>query len=196
LESQGVIQQFLLFLRITRSSGIIRRYFVVNGFDGALSTLGLVMGFYVGNVSDTAIMFSACFGTAVALGISGVSSAYISEAAEMQKSLAELETSMVESLDGTPHVKAARTMPYIIALVNGLSPFLISLLIVSPLWLPPALLPVQLNPLHGCIVLAFVAIFLLGTFLGKVSGVMWMWSGIKAALVAAVTALLILWLKV
>lgn len=191
-----MIRQLLLLLRITRSTGIVRRYFVVNGFDGALSTLGLVMGFYVGNFSDTAVMFSACFGAAVALGISGVSSAYISESAEMKRSLAELQTSMATDLSGSPHVKAARTVPLIIALVNGLSPFCIALLIVSPLWLPSAWLPASLHLLEGCIALAFATIFLLGMFLGKVSGNLWLWSGIKAMLIAGATAGLILWLNV
>lgn len=183
-------------MRISRSTGIVRRYFVVNGFDGALSTLGLVMGFYVGDFSDTAVMFSACFGAAVALGVSGISSAYISETAEMKKSLAELQTSMVTDLSGSPHVKAVRIVPFIIALVNGLSPFCIALLIVSPLWLPSAWLPPSLHLLEGCIALAFAAIFLLGIFLGKVSGNVWFWSGIKAVLIAGATVGLILWLKV
>jgi hypothetical protein len=34
-------------LRISRSHGILRRYFVVNGFDGALAMLGLMRGFLV-----------------------------------------------------------------------------------------------------------------------------------------------------
>jgi predicted membrane protein (TIGR00267 family) len=190
------MRQLLLFLRVTRSTGIVRRYFVVNGFDGALSTLGLVMGFYVGNFSDAAVMFSACFGAAVALGVSGASSAYISESAEMKKSLAELQTSMVTDLSGSPHVRAARVVPFIIALVNGLSPFCIALIIVSPLWLPPAWLPPSLDLLEGCIALAFAVMFLLGMFLGRVSGNLWLWSGIKATLIAGATAGLILWLKI
>ena len=42
----SIADQLLLFIRITRSQRIARRYFVVNGFDGALTMLGLLMGFY------------------------------------------------------------------------------------------------------------------------------------------------------
>ena len=41
-----MFSQLKTLLHITRSHGIIRRYFVVNGFDGALTILGLCMGFY------------------------------------------------------------------------------------------------------------------------------------------------------
>ena len=38
--------------QITRSDLIARRYFVVNGFDGGLTMLGLLVGFYVSEMSD------------------------------------------------------------------------------------------------------------------------------------------------
>jgi VIT1/CCC1 family predicted Fe2+/Mn2+ transporter len=41
-------------------------------------------------------------------------------------------------------------------------------------------------------VLAFVALFLLGAFLGTVSGRFWLWSGLRTLLVAALTAAVIL----
>ena len=41
------LSQFRLYLEITNTHGIVRRYFVVNGFDGALTMLGLIMGFII-----------------------------------------------------------------------------------------------------------------------------------------------------
>ena len=35
-----------LIVQLTRATGIARRYFVVNGFDGALTMLGMLVGFY------------------------------------------------------------------------------------------------------------------------------------------------------
>ena len=42
-----MIEQLIWLLKITRSQVIARRYFIVNGFDGTLTMLGLLVGFYV-----------------------------------------------------------------------------------------------------------------------------------------------------
>ena len=38
----NLLQRVRFLMRITRTHGIVRRYFVVNGFDGALTMLGLI----------------------------------------------------------------------------------------------------------------------------------------------------------
>ena len=40
-------------------------------------------------------------------------------------------------------------------------------------------------------VIALVILFLLGTYLGKISGVFWLWSGIRALVIALVTGAII-----
>jgi hypothetical protein len=64
---------------------------VTNGFDGALAMLGLMMGFYITDKVSISTVLNACVGTAIALMMNGLSSAYVSEAAERQKELRELE---------------------------------------------------------------------------------------------------------
>lgn len=53
--------------------------------------LGLTTGFHVGGGADLEVVISACRGAGVALGIGGLTSAYISESAERRRALAELE---------------------------------------------------------------------------------------------------------
>jgi predicted membrane protein (TIGR00267 family) len=180
-----------LLLRITRSHGIIRRYFVVNGFDGALTMLGLFMGFSISEPTGLPIIISACLGAAIALGVSGVSSAYISESAERRRALMELEEAMVTDLQDSYHGEAVRWVPLLIALVNGAAPLVISLLIIMPLWLARAGVSLPMPPLQAAIAVALLAIFLLGVFLGRVAGISWLRSGIRTLLVALVTAALI-----
>lgn len=180
-----------LLLRITRSHGIIRRYFVVNGFDGALTMLGLIMGFSISEPTGLPIIISACLGAAIALGVSGVSSAYISESAERRRALMELEEAMVTDLQDSYHGEAVRWVPLLIALVNGAAPLVISLLIIMPLWLARAGVSLPMPPLQAAIAVALLAIFLLGVFLGRVAGISWLRSGIRTLLVALVTAALI-----
>jgi len=179
-------------LRISHSHGIMRRYFVVNGFDGALTMLGLILGFIVTDPVPLPVVIGACLGATIALGVSGVSSAYLSETAERQRALSDLEEAMAKSLQGSAHAQAARWVPLLIALVNGSAPLLISLLIISPLWLADAGIPLPLSALHMAMIVALLIIFLLGVFLGHVSGNAWWRSGVQTLLVALVTVVLIL----
>ena len=181
------------FLHLTRSHGIARRYFVVNGFDGALAMLGLVMGFYVTEGASLDTAMTACMGTAVALGVSGLSSAYISESAERQRALRDLEDAMAgESLEGSSHGRAARLVPFYVAAVNGLAPFVTALLIIAPLGLARGGVELPLPPFAASAAAATALLFLYGVYLGAVSGVFWLWSGFRTLLIAAATGGLIL----
>lgn len=179
-------------LRITRTHGIARRYFVVNGFDGALTMLGILTGFHVGGVEDLRVVISACVGAAVALAMSGLSSAYISERAERRKALAELEESMMVDLKGSAHGSAARWVPLLIAAVNGLAPLVLSLIIILPLGLAHLGLPLPFPPLVMAIAAALALIFLLGVFLGQIGNTLWLWSGVQALAIALCTMAIIL----
>ncbi|WP_428623727.1 hypothetical protein [Sedimenticola sp.] len=186
------IRKLQLWLQLTRSHGIIRRYFVVNGFDGALTMLGLITGFYLSSQAVLEVVISACLGAAIALAISGVSSAYLSETAERRKALADLEEAMVADLSESAHANAARVIPLLIAIVNGAAPLLMSLIIISPLLLVQSGVEFSPDPLLIAITTAFVCIFGLGAFLGNIGGTSWWLSGIKTMAIALTTVVLIL----
>lgn len=183
--------QIKTLLEISHSRDIMRRYFVVNGFDGALTILGLIMGFYVSDRVDLAVVITSCLAAALALGISGISSAYISEAAERRRILAKLENAMVTSLDDSHHARAATWIPWLVALVNGSAPLLFALIIITPLWLAQSGMALAIEPLLTAIAVALAIIFLLGVFLGRVGGTFWLWSGLQSLAVALVTVSLI-----
>lgn len=185
------LQQLTLLLRITRTHGILRRYFVVNGFDGALTMLGLITGFLVSTPPELSIVIGACVGAAVALGVSGVSSAYVSESAERRRALQDLQDAMVADLGNSLHADAVRWVPWLIAVANGASPLLFSLLIMIPLWLAQGGLQLPLPPLYAAAAVALLLIFLLGMFLGRIARINWWWSGLKTLLLGLATAGLI-----
>ncbi|MBZ0070799.1 MAG: hypothetical protein K8I04_03605 [Gammaproteobacteria bacterium] len=186
------LERIGFLLHITRSHGIVRRYFVVNGFDGALTMLGIVTGFYVGDTQDLRLVIGTCVGAAIALTMSGLSSAYISERAERRKALAELEESMMADLGDSAHGSAARWVPLLVAAVNGMAPLLLSLLIILPLALAQWGLPLPLPPLVMAMVTALAVIFLLGVFLGQIGQIFWLLSGVQALIVALCTMAIIL----
>ncbi len=185
------LKQIRALLEISHSEEIMRRYFVVNGFDGALTMLGLIMGFYVSGSVDLAVVITSCLAAALALGMSGISSAYISEAAERRRILTKLEEAMVTSLDESHHARAVTWIPWLVALVNGIAPLLIALIIIVPLWLTRGGMVLVFGPLLSAMAVALVIIFLLGVFLGRVGGTFWLWSGLQSLAVALVTVGLI-----
>jgi predicted membrane protein (TIGR00267 family) len=187
----NLLEQARLLVRLTRSQDIARRYFVVNGFDGALAMLGLIIGFLVSTPAQLSVIINVCLGAAIALGMSGVSSAYISEVAERRRELGELEAAMVTDLHESAHGEAARRVPLLIALVNGAAPLVISLIILIPLWLASAGIALPLSPLYASIAVAGVMVFMLGVFLGRIADISWLQSGIHTLLVAIITAGLI-----
>ncbi len=180
-----------LLLHIYRARGIARRYFVTNGFDGALTMLGLLAGFYASGTVPLSAAISGCLGASIALFMSGFSSAYLSESAERKKELQELEQAVLRDLEDSDHGQASRYIPVIVALVNGLSPLLLSLLIISPLWFAQQGFFPDVSPFIVAIILALAVIFLLGIFLGRVSRTYWLWSGLRSLAVALLTLMII-----
>ncbi|WP_456385618.1 hypothetical protein [Desulfolithobacter sp.] len=181
-----------LLLHLYRARGIARRYFITNGFDGALTMLGMLTGFYSSDTVPVSVAISGCLGAAIALFVSGVSSAYLSESAERKKELKELELAVLTDLDESDYGLASRYVPVMVALVNGLSPLLISLIIISPLWFARLGFSLYFPPLVTAIIIALAVIFLLGVFLGQVSRTFWLWSGLRSLAVALLTLMIIL----
>lgn len=180
-----------IFIHIKRAEGIARRYFITNGFDGALTLLGLMVGFASSKNVDLSTAITACLGAAIALFMSGISSAYLSETAERKKELQELEGALLSDLSKSDYGLAIRYVPVLVAMVNGLSPLLIALLIISPLWLAQSGAQLPLSPFIMAIIIAMIIIFLLGVILGRLSKQFWLWTGLRALAIAGLTVLII-----
>jgi len=66
----------------------------------------------------------------------------------------------------------------------------ISLVILLPLWTAPLLEPFSLLPLESAFATAFLMIFLLGVYLGRISHIFWLWAGLRTLLIATTTGLI------
>lgn len=183
-------ERFLL--HILRARNIFRRYAVTNGFDGALTTLGLLSGFYATDMQDLTTALGACMGAAIALFMSGVTSAYLSEKAEREKELHDLEQALLKNLERSDYGRASKFLPMFVAIVNGLSPLVISLIIISPLFLARMGYLFPFSPFLLAISIGCLCMFTLGIFLGKISNTFWLLSGMYTLLITVVTVGLIL----
>lgn len=154
--------------------------------------LGLNVGFLTSEGVGVSTAISACTGTAIALCVSGLSSGYVSEAAERRKELHELEQAMISDLDSSVYGAAARYVPWLISLVNGLAPLLAAIVIITPLWLYNSRLGWPFPPIESAVVAAFLTLFALGILLGRIGGTFWLWAGIRTLLIALLTSVVII----
>jgi predicted membrane protein (TIGR00267 family) len=178
-------------IRLSQSQSIIRRYFVVNGFDGALTMFGLILGFMLSTDVQVSSVINVCLGAAIALSVSGVSSAYVSERAERELLLRKLEDAMLTDLSNSSHASATRLVPIVVALVNGFAPLIISILIILPLWLNETGVSWLSAPLWSSLCIAGLLLFALGVILSDVANTPWYLSGLKTLVIGCSTALLI-----
>jgi len=162
-------QLFKKNIHYLRSSGVTalaRRYFVMNSFDGALTTIGLLMGAFVGGLREPHSVLAVSVSTAIAIGLSGAWGAFLTEKAERKRELKEWEHLLLRKLDKTDLASAQRFAAYYVAAIDGLSPLLTSLIIISPF----ALLNASAESLYVySFALGAVVLFSLGLFLGHLS---------------------------
>ncbi|PIT85494.1 hypothetical protein COU36_02980 [Candidatus Micrarchaeota archaeon CG10_big_fil_rev_8_21_14_0_10_59_7] len=180
----SIFEDVRTYDRLTGMRKILRRYFVMNAFDGALTTMGLVMGAFLGGLQDNSIVFFLGMSTATAVAISGFSGAFFAEEAERKKELRELERAMLSKLGRTSYGKAFRFATYGAALVDGVSPLAAALAILSPfLFLPVAL------AFLAAFAISFLLLFLLGAYLGTISRESMLGAGFKMVAAGGVALL-------
>lgn len=156
------------YSRIAGVAEIARRYFAMNAFDGVLTTIGVLMGNYLSGVRDATIPIRTGIATSIAMGISGLWGAYLTETAERQRELTELEKACLVDQSETKIGRASRLAVVIVAVVDGLAPFLAALVVLIPLFFA-SLVGNVVTSYFLSIVTALIALFGLGMFLGHVS---------------------------
>ena len=96
-----MIKKIKTYAKITDFSSIARRYFVNNFYDGMLTVLGILLGFFIlifkdgQQTVDSHIVILTGLATSISMFMSGLSGSYISEKAEQKRWKAELDKAMV-----------------------------------------------------------------------------------------------------
>ena len=89
------------YSKITNLWAIARRYFVNNFYDGMLTVLGILLGFFTvilkeGQFSvNTHLIILTGVGSSISMFISGITGSYLSEKAEQKKIKEELNRAML-----------------------------------------------------------------------------------------------------
>ncbi len=96
-----MIEKFKTYAKITDFLSIARRYFVNNFYDGMLTIVGILLGFFIlifkdgQQTVDSHIVLLTGLATSISMFMSGLSGSYISEKAEQKRSKSELDKAMV-----------------------------------------------------------------------------------------------------
>ena len=155
--------------RISGFSKIARRALANNAFDGVLTMIGVLMGNYLGGVRSAGTVIRIGIATSISIGISGLWGAYLAESAERGRELAELERMSLTDLGETKIGRASRVAVIVVSLVDGLSPFVSSLIVLIPLFIAPLIGNILLSYALSLVV-GLIGLFGLGVFLGHISG--------------------------
>jgi predicted membrane protein (TIGR00267 family) len=179
-----------MYIQITEMGPIARRYFVKNGFDGSMTMLGIIVGALVSDGAPEVVV-TAGLATCLAMGISGISGAYMTERAERKRDLKELESAMITKLDDCVISDATRFVSIYAAIVDGGSPIVTALISLSPFFLLLfGLITIEVAYI-AAIAVTLITLFLLGVYLGKVAKENALLYGIQTLVAGAITVLIV-----
>lgn len=153
---------------IARVGPMARRYFAMNAFDGVVTMIGVLAGAMAAGVTRSSVVLVTGLATALAMGISGFFGAYLTEAAERRRDLAELEAHTLGDLSGSRVGRASRFAVIVVTVVDGTSPMLASVIVLSP-FLIVSWLPDIGWAYRAALIVALAMLAALGGFLGHIS---------------------------
>ena len=179
------IRNWKLYGKLSDLGEISRRKFFNNCFDGALTSSGIISGiFMIFLASSNAFLFTpqnvliTGFATAIAIGISGLWGAFLSEEAERKKKVSDMKRDMAIVTDSekeknnnkknkTILEKAENFATIVASLVDGGAPAVGSTLPLIPFFFGATL--TIMHFIFSYMILAGLLVYL-GIFLGNISG--------------------------
>ena len=96
-----MLEKIKTYAKISNLWAIARRYFVNNFYDGMLTVLGILLGFFAIILNDSQVSIDSHLviltgvGSCISMLISGLTGSYLSEKAEQKKVKEELKKAMV-----------------------------------------------------------------------------------------------------
>ncbi len=171
----------------TRS--IARRYFISNGFDGTLTSIGIIVGAVLSGIPNGTIVIQIGLGAAVGLGTSAVWSVWEIERAETLAEIKQLEQAMLTDLDDTQIERSQKVARIIRASVSGIGPLLGIIIPIAPFLFENSLLTMTQAGVIG-VALGILILGLFGAYMSSISGQRWYLSAIRMGLAGLVVAII------
>jgi predicted membrane protein (TIGR00267 family) len=171
---------------------ISRRYLVSNGFDGALTCVGVVVGAFLTGVPNGLVVVQIGLGAAVGLATSGVWSVWEIERAEKLAALQSVEDAMLTDLADTRLARDLSGARVVNAVASGLGPLVGILVPLVPFVLTGDPFAVSLLSVReatiASVALAVAVLFGFGAYMGRISQQRWYVAGVRMGLAGLVVA--------
>ncbi len=174
-----IIDKWKQYSKMSNLGEIARRKFFNNCFDGALTCAGIISGMFILFLANPDLLVPSNviitgFATALAIGISGLWGAFLSEEAERKKKIRDLKKEMV-ILDEDEENKSQETIitksenfaTIVASLVDGGAPVLGASLPLIPFFFGESL--TIMHFITSYLILVGLLVYL-GIYLGQISG--------------------------
>lgn len=175
-------------LNVIKEHEIIRRYMVINSFDGSLTIFGILMASFIAGIRNPSLIILPSIGAAIAMCVSGIWGAYAAESAEVKKKFLELEKHMLTKLHSSKRYAESKKMNFLVGLVDGFSPLITAMIIITPFFFANAGIISIIQAYYYSIAFIAVILFLLGMFLGKIAKENIYKNGLKMLLAGVIIA--------
>ncbi|MFY4814447.1 VIT1/CCC1 transporter family protein [Haloarcula argentinensis] len=172
---------------------ISRRYFISNGFDGTLTSIGIIVGAVLSGVPDGYTVIKIGLGAAVGLGTSAVWSVWEIERAETRAEIRRIERAMLKDLDDTRIQRDQSGARFVHAIMSGLGPLIGVLIPLTPFVVEGTVITMA----EAALIAVGLGIGVLGAFgayMGSISGQRWYVAAARMGLAGLVVAILNLFL--
>ncbi|QLD89576.1 VIT1/CCC1 transporter family protein [Natronomonas salina] len=166
---------------------ISRRYFVSNGFDGTLTSIGVIVGAVLSGVPNGLTVIKIGLGAAVGLGTSAVWSVWEIERAETRAEIHRLERAMLVDLNDTRIEREQAGVRVVHATMSGLGPIIGILVPLSPFLVAGTVLTMVEAALVA-VALGVSVLGVFGAYMGSISGQRWYVAAARMGLAGLVVA--------
>lgn len=166
---------------------ISRRYFISNGFDGALTSIGVAVGAVLSGIPDGLTVFQIGVGAAVGLGTSGVWSVWEIERAEKRAEIKDLERSMLADLDDTALMHRKEGARVVNAVASGIGPIIGVVLPMLPFLLVGPGLSILVAAMLA-VGIGVTVLFAFGAYMGDLAELNPVVAGVRMGLAGLVVA--------
>ncbi len=186
-------------IRTFARNSILRRYAIINSFDGALTVLGIIFAEFISGISEPEIVFLPGLGAAIAMLVSGIWGAYFAERAEIKKDIKALESHLLIDLGESEFARNKSRLALVSGLTFGFSPFITALVIITPFFLSSAGVLTIDAAYYVSFGLVGAVLFSLGVFSGSIARESLLRQGflmLLAGIVIGVLFLLLAWVGV
>ena len=189
MSGTGSLARFRRVLRKEDVRSLARRYFIANGFDGTLTSIGVVVGAYLSGVEDGLALIGIGLGAAVGLGTSGIWSVWEIERAETSREREQVESAMLISLEDTRLTRDLRSEQIVLALAAATGP----VIGVTVSLLPFLLEGVLFTMFQAVVVSILLGVLMLGgvgAYMGLISRQRWYVAAVRMGLAGVVVTVI------